>query len=709
MASFPSSAAARPLTYPPFAKDFPHMLHGADYNPDQWQHMPEVLEEDMRMAKLAGVNSFSIGIFAWTALEPEEGRFTFEWLDRTMDVLAAAGMKAVLATPSGARPAWMAQKYPEVLRVDGERRRHLFGRRHNHCMTSPVYRQKCRRINTLLAERYASHPALMVWHISNEYGGHCHCPLCEQAFREWLQARYGTLEALNHAWWSAFWSHTITDWSQIESPSPIGEMGVHGLNLDWHRFTTHQTVDFMKNEIAPLREITPGVPVTTNMMGFFYDLDYWKFMPELDIASWDAYPEWGGPGGDMHHASYTAMIHDLNRSLKGGRPWMLMESTPSMVNWRGVNKLKRPGMHRLASLQAVAHGAETVQYFQWRKSRGSSEKFHGAVVDHVGHENTRVFRDVAEVGRDLARLDDVVGTSSQVEAALVMDWECRWAVDDAQGIRTPKGYAEDCHAHYKALWRNGIAADVISADGDFSPYRLVIAPMLYMVRPGVAERLDTFVREGGTLVLTYWSGVVDASDLCFLGGFPGPLRKLAGVWAEEIDALYEGETNPVEPVPGNALGLTGTYAARHLCEVVHLEGATALATYGGDFYAGRPALTVNRFGKGSVYYIAARLEDAFLVDLVQSVAREMDLRRPLPGHSAPLPEGVSLKTRTNGVDEFLFAMNFSASPQSIDLGATPHEDVLAGEGDGAVSGPLTGVVELPPLGVKVLRRKYVRA
>lgn len=684
----------RPLRYPPINPRCPHLLHGGDYNPDQWQEMPEILGEDIRLMKLAGCNALSVGIFAWAALEPEEGRFDFEWLDRTMDDLASAGMYAVLATPSGARPPWMAQKYPEVLRVEADRTRRLFGHRHNHCPSSPVYRSKCGRINSLLAERYGKHPALLVWHVSNEYSGHCHCGLCQEAFRDWLRKRYGTLDALNRAWWSAFWSHTFTDWSQIESPSPQGEGSLHGLKLDWRRYTTARTVDFMKTEIAPLRALTPDVPVTTNLMGFFYDLDYWKFASELDVISWDSYPEWGSPQGDVEVGSRTAFAHDLNRSLKGGRPFMLMESTPSVVNWREVAKLKRPGMHRLSSLQAVAHGSDTIQYFQWRKSRGSSEKFHGAVVDHAGHEHTRVFRDVAELGGVLAKLDEVAGTGVPAQTALVFDWENRWAMDDAQGPRKFKGYDDACHAHYHAFWKRGIPVDVINMDCDFSPYRLVVAPMLYMVRPGVAERLEAFVKAGGTLIVTYSSGIVDESDLCFLGGFPGPLRGLLGIWAEEIDALYDGETNTVVPVAGNTLGLDRSYEARELCELIHAESAGVLATYGRDFYAGRPALTENHYGQGRAYYVAARLDSNFQDDFAGALAKQLALRTPLDGK---LPEGLSVHIRSDGAHDFVFLMNFLPVENAVDLGNGGLEDLIDG-------GTLRGTITLPGFGSKVLKR-----
>ena len=542
--------------YPPITSKLPVFLHGGDYNPDQWP--AEVWEEDMRLMKLAHCNAMSVDIFAWARLEPAEGQFDFDWLDRVMDMISENGGVAVLATPSGARPAWLARQYPEVLRVRADRQRNLFGGRHNHCLTSPVYREKVRIVNSKLAERYADHPALAVWHLSNEYSGDCHCELCRAAFIEWLKAKYGTLEALNHAWWSAFWSHTYTAWDLIEPPSPIGEMSVHGLNLDWKRFVTDQTTDFMRHEIAALREFTPDVPVTTNMMGTFPGLNYWKMAPHLDIISWDSYPMWH-KDDDVALAADVAFVHDINRCLKGGKPFMLMESVPSATNWVQSAKVKRPGMHALSSLQAVAHGSDTVQYFQWRKSRGSSEKFHGAVVDHVGHEHTRVFRDVADLGVKLEKLRDVVGTTVRPDVAIIYDWENLWAMNDAQGPRRgDKGYLDVCKRHYRAFWERGIPVDVIDMEQDLSRYKLVIAPMLYMVRPGVDERIAAFTAAGGTFVATYWSGIVDENDLVFLGGWPGgKLREVLGIWDEEIDALYENDRNAAVLSVGNPLGLTG--------------------------------------------------------------------------------------------------------------------------------------------------------
>ncbi|SIS74799.1 beta-galactosidase [Alicyclobacillus vulcanalis] len=679
---------------PPIFPNVQGFLHGGDYNPDQWLAYPDVLERDMELMREAKWNVVSLGIFSWVSLEPEEGVFTFDWLDEAVERLTNAGVRILLATPSGARPAWMSAKYPEVLRVAPDGRRNLHGGRHNHCYTSPVYREKVRIINQKLAERYAHHPGVIGWHVSNEYGGECHCPLCQQAFREWLKRKYQTLDALNHAWWTPFWSHTYTDWSQIESPMPHGEMSIHGLNLDWKRFVTHQTVDFCRHEMAPLKEVNPKLPVTTNFMGTYPGLNYWRFRDVLDIISWDSYPRWHTHETLEPEAVHTAMVHDLNRSILK-KPFLLMESTPSVTNWQAVSKQKRPGVHTLVSLQAVAHGADSVQYFQWRKSRGSCEKFHGAVVDHVGHANTRVFRDVQAVGEMLERLAPVAGAEVQADAAVIFDWENRWALEDAKGPRNVGlHYEETVVRHYAALWRMGVPMDVIDEEQPLDGYKLVVAPMLYMVRPGVAERMKAFVEAGGTLVLTYWSGIVDENDLVFLGGFPGPLRELAGVWAEEIDALYDGERVPVSAAQGNPLGLAGRYEARELCEVIHLEGAEPIALYDGEYYAGMPAATVHRVGNGTVYYVAARLDQGFMNEFFSRVADQVQLRRAL---DAELPDGVSAMVRSGDGVEYVFLMNFTPAPREVKLDGKTYTP-LFGEA------PNAGMVRLSGYGVSVLER-----
>ncbi|MDT9718861.1 beta-galactosidase [Paenibacillus sp. ClWae2A] len=685
--------------FPPVSSKAPHMLHGADYNPEQWLRYPEVLEEDIRLMKLAKCNVMSIGIFSWVSLEPEEGVYTFEWLDQVLDRFAANGIYAFLATPSGARPAWMSAKYPEVLRVSEKRVRNLHGFRHNHCYTSPVYREKVTAINTRLAERYSDHPAVIGWHISNEFGGDCHCDYCQEAFRGWVQKKYQTLDELNHSWWTTFWSHTVTDWSQVESPAPHGETQVHAMNLDWRRFVTDQTADFIVHETKPLKAQNPDLPVTTNLMEFYGGLNYWKFADILDFLSWDSYPTWHDADDDAKQASRIAMMHDIVRSIKGGQPFLLMESTPSSTNWQDVSKLKKPGMHLLSSLQAVAHGSDSVQYFQWRKSRGSSEKLHGAVVDHVGTEHTRVFQDVTDVGTALEGMEAIVGTAVPAEVAIIFDWENRWAVNDSQGPRNiGVKYEQTVEEHYEAFWKKGVAVDVIDMDADLSKYKLLIAPMLYLVREGVGERIEKFVEQGGTFVATYWSGIVNENDLCFLGGFPGPLRKTLGIWSEEIDGLHDRDLNGIIPEKGNELQLNTAYDAIELCDLIHLEGAKSLATYRSDFYAGRPALTVNQLGSGKAYYVATRLKAPFYDDFYAKLIADLNIER---GLETELPAGTTAHTRTDGTADYVFVQNYTPDEKLVELDGQSYTDLLSGD---AVETSLS----LKPYDICVLRRPAVR-
>ncbi len=665
------------------------MLHGADYNYEQWLDYPDILAHDFELMKQAKCNVMSVGIFSWSILEPVEGEFHFDWLDTLMDRLAENGMYAILATPSAARPAWLSQKYPEVCLVDENGKRQPHNLRHNHCPTSPIYRQKVGQINTLLAQRYAKHPALMMWHVSNEYGHYnCRCELCLEAFREWLKVRYGSLEALNHAWWTTFWSHRYSDWSQIAPVDP----SVHGLMLDWMRFVSDQVLDFYQAETKPLRAITPDIPVTTNFMQPDVGLDYWAFAPHVDLISWDSYPRWHSRKDEISVAVQTAFYHDLHRSFKQ-RPFLLMESTPSVTNWQGISPLKRPSLHQLVSLQAVAHGSNSVQYFQWRQSRGGSEKFHGAVVSHGGHGDTRTFQEVTAVGGLLAQLEPITDSINQAEVALIYDFQNEWALNLAELPRNQdKNYQKRCIAHYRPFWQQGISVDVINSTfTDLSAYKLIIAPMLYMLQPEVSQHLKDFVENGGTLVMTYLSGLVNQSDLVFLGGAPGPIKDLLGLEVEETDALFDHHIQSIQP--GQNLPLPHTsYSVEQIADIIHLQGARSLAQYEHDFYGGSPAVTVNRFGQGQTYYLAGRFEDAFLADFYHWLQKEVGVETAV---SATLPTGVTAQVRSTDTTKFTFLLNFNASPTIVDLSDSVYTDVVSGE---AVHDNLT----LPAYGYRIL-------
>ncbi|MCM3412335.1 beta-galactosidase [Metabacillus litoralis] len=668
------------------------MLHGGDYNPDQWLDRPDILEDDVRLMKLSHTNTFSVGIFAWSALEPEEGVYHFEWLDQIFENIHSIEGKVILATPSGARPAWMSQKYPEVLRVNGSRVKQLHGGRHNHCFTSKVYREKTQKINRLLAERYGKHPALLMWHISNEYGGECHCDLCQEAFREWLKVKYDhNLKLLNDAWWAPFWSHTYNDWSQVESPSPIGESAVHGLNLDWRRFVTDQTVDFFENEIVPIKELTPNIPITTNFMADTFDLipfqalDYSKFAKHLDVISWDAYPAWHNDWESTADlALKVGFINDLYRSLKQ-QPFLLMESTPSGVNWHEVNKAKRPGMHLLSSMQMVSHGSDSVMYFQWRKSRGSSEKFHGAVVDHDNSSENRVFKEVAKVGETLEKLNAIVGTNRPADVAILYDWESNWAINDAQGFgMKTKRYPQTLQEHYRTFWEQDIPVDVITKEQDFSAYKLLIVPMLYLMSEDTISRLKQYVANGGRLVMTYISGIVNEYDLTYTGGWHKDLQEIFGMNPIETDTLYPKDRNYV-------IFRNESYALKDYATVIEVSNAVVEGQYKEDFYAETPAITSHKFGDGKSYYIGARLADQFHRDFYQEIIDELHLK---PVRKVAHGRGVSVQVRQAPDRDYLFVMNFTEEKQEISFDFVA-EDMLNSE-------MITGNVTLEKYEVRIL-------
>lgn len=659
-----------------------YIIHGGDYNPDQWIRTPEIWDEDMRLMKEAGINSATVGIFSWSLIEPRKGVYDFSFLDTILDKMHENGIKAVLATPSGARPPWMAQKYPEVLRVEESGIRNEFGVRHNHCLTSPVYREKVRKINRLLAERYKDHPALMMWHISNEYSGECHCDLCQEAFREWLKKEYNNdLEELNFKWWNGFWSHRVTDWEQISSPKFRGENHVPALKLCWNRFVSDSHISFFENEIEPLRELTPHIPVTTNMMGFYNGIDYQKLAKKLDIISYDSYPPF-----DIEKPSEVAkewtFVYDTYRSMGGGKPFFLMESSPSLVNWRDINRLHPPGRHSQKSLLAVAYGADSVQYFQWRKSRGGHEKFHGAVVDHIGTNETRVFKEVAKLGAELKKLGSVTGGMSDSKVAVICDWENSWATTHFHGYNNlRRDYFEECEKWHRPFAVRGISCDTISQDDDYDKYDLVIAPFMYMLKDGIKEKIESYVENGGNFVATYLFGVADRDDMVFYGGLPaGKLRKVFGVWAEESSGIPEG-------CEGTAEYNGRTYKTQHVLDVIHSEGAEILGTYTSDFYSGEPAVTRNNYGKGTAYYTAFRNDEDFTDAFCEELVNAHGI---CPDTKIKAPKDVLIRKR----GDYIFIFNFADYEQSIALDRE-YRDIL---NDRTVSGECT----LPVCGYLVL-------
>jgi beta-galactosidase len=522
---------------------------------------------------------------------------------------------------------------------------------------------------------------LVLWHVSNEYDGWCYCDTCAAAFRDWLKAQYGSLDELNQRWWTEFWSHTYTDWSQIKPPYNHGERFTHGLNVDYFRFMTDSNIACYNNERDVLRQLTPDVPITTNMMGAYKPLDYRRWASEVDVISWDCYPQPNQSAGEI------AFMHDTMRGLKDGQPFLLLEQTPSSQNWQAVNALKRPGVLRLWSYLAVAHGADSVMYFQWRRGRGGSEKLHGAVVEHSGRSDTRVFREVSQLGAELQKLgDSIIGAATDARVGIIFDWDNWHALDDAIGPIRNKRYYQTVSKHYLPFYQQNVAVDVLFPDSDLSQYDIIVAPMLYMVKRGFAENIEAFVAKGGSFVCTYFSGIVDETDLAFENGYPGPLSSVLGIHVEEIDALYEGQSNSIVLADGS-----GEFQCGHLADLLLTEGAEVLATYGTDFYQGMPVVTKNQYGKGAAYYIASDPENAFL---------ELFYGQLITGYNLDsgwkTPAGVEVTLRHKAGQAIIFVLNHNGTGASLELGHKQYTDMLTDD-------TLTGTIDLEPYGVRILR------
>ena len=649
------------------AKGFGRILYGGDYNPNQWPK--EIWEQDMVYFKDARINSATINVFSWAKIQPAEDTYYFDELDEIVEMLSKENYDIVLATSTGAMPAWLYKKYPEVARTDYFGRHHKFGQRHNHCPNSLVFQKYAKALVEKLAERYAHNPHVTCWHISNEYGGECYCENCEKAFRVWLKNKYGTIEAVNKAWNMEFWGHTVYDWDEIVLPNALGDgmengtdTAFAGLSVDYRRFMSDSMLENYKMERDVVRRYNPDTIITTNLMGTYKFLDYFKWAKEMDIVSWDNYPSYNTPW------SFTAMSHDLMRGLKDA-PFMLLEQTPSQQNWQPYNSLKKPGQMRAQSIQTMAHGADTVQFFQLRRSVGGCEKFHGAVIGHVGHNNTRVFREVKQLGEELERLGtSTLGSVNQADVGIIFDWDNYWALDYTSGPTEDLKYVDQIHHYYKFFYDNNIGVNMIPVDADFSKYKIVVAPVLYMVKQGMKEALTKFVENGGILITTFMSGLVNESDNVHLGGYPGPLRELAGIWVEEIDALAPEQTNTITFTDGTRM------SCNLLCDLMHLEGAQLLASYDENFYAGMPAITKNTFGKGCTYYIGTNMGQEG-IDKVLKMATQQANVHPVVKE----PTALEVVCRKTADSTHYYIFNFKETEIVIPDQFVGYTDLLTGK------------------------------
>jgi len=656
----------------------PHILFGGDYNPEQWPE--EVWLEDAGLMRAAGVNLVSLGIFAWTKLEPAPGRYDFAWLDRVLELLHAQGVAVDLATPSASPPAWLVRMHPEILPVTADGITLWHGSRRHYCPSSAAYREQARGLVQALAEHYRDHPVLALWHIDNEYACHvteCFCDASAAAFRDWLRDRYESLDALNAAWGTAFWSQTYGDWQEIQPPRRMPAIPNPTQQLDWQRFTSDAWLGCFRDQEAILRRVTPDIPITTNFMGFHKPLDYWTWAAREDVVSNDSYPD----TSDAEWMIDAGMVCDLMRSLGNGRPWILMEQATGHVNWRPRNATKRPGVMRLGSYQALARGADAVLFFQWRASRAGAEKYHSAMLPHAGTDS-RTWREVTGLGAELGGLDELVGSRVQADVGILFDWQSWWALE-LDGKPSSLRLMPQVRTHYAALFRRNVTVDFVHPGADLTRYRLLIAPLLYLVDDDAVRNISDWVGAGGTLLMSFFSGIVDRNEHIRLGGYPAPFRELLGLRVEEFAPYQEGTANAVRTVDGQ------TFAASTWSDVIRAEGADVLGRFTEDWFADSPAITEHAHGQGRAFYVGTALDEDGLGWILERACRSAGVQ------GVELPRGVEAVSRSDGERRWSILLNYSGDAAEVALDA-PGVDLLTGRA-------VTGSISLGPTDVAIVR------
>jgi beta-galactosidase len=665
------------------------LLFGGDYNPEQWPE--EVWTEDVALMRQAGVNIATVGVFAWSDLEPEPGRYEFDWLDRVLDLLHAGGIKVALATPTASPPPWFTLAHPEALPVTADGIRLSHGSRDTYCVSSPAYRAAARAVAGRLAERYAHHPALAMWHVHNEYGTDCRCDVTAAAFRLWLQKRHGDLGTLNEAWTTSFWSQRYSDWAQIAPPRATQYMPNPAHVLDFRRFLSDELLDGFIEQRDLLRAANPAVPVTTNFVqGGWVSVDHARWAEEVDVVAVDHYPDDAGPGAEEQ----TAFAADLARGWGGGS-WLLMETGPNLIYTRGRMHAKEPGRLTRHSLGYVARGSSGAMYFQWRQPRGGAELFHSALVPHAGPD-TPVFREAVALGRTLRTLSPKAADAPPPAASVAVTWDAPswWAL---QGPGLPAAdidYLAAVRQAHRALYRAKLQADFVfpgvsTALGD---YRMIVVPQLYLVSDEAAAAFRDYVAAGGTLVVTYLSGIAEPDTRIRLGGYPGAFREILGVRVVEWHPQAPGTVITLEDGLAGATASAGLAAssgsvasagltAERWIERVETAGAATISRYADGPMAGAPAITRNRYGAGSAWYVSAGLTDDSLQALLRQVAAEAGAEPVLPG----LPSEVEAVRR----GDLLFLFNHGDQPATVDRVTLPPGGVRIRSADG-VEGPPVG-------------------
>ena len=595
------------------------LFYGGDYNPEQWGR--DVWLEDMRLMREAGVNLVTLGVFSWATLETADGVFDFGWLDEIIELLHRSGIAVDLATATASPPAWMTIAHPEVLPVNYHGTRLSHGGRQGYCISSPIYKAKSGRLAAKLAERYGSHPAVVMWHVNNEYGCHnpiCYCDISAMAWREWLKKRYVSLDALNSAWGTNFWSQRYHAWDEILPPreTPVGTYPNPTMTLDFRRFSNEEILDLYKNERANIRAFDSVKPITTNFMSMKHTsvLDYWQWAPEVDFVATDHYLI----ADDTRNYIDLAFQADLTRGFAGGKPWLLMEHSTSAVNWQDRNVPKAQGEMLVNSISHVARGSNGAMFFQWRQSVSGSEKFHSAMVPHTG-EQSRVWQNVKELGSKLAQLKALAGTETHTaEVAMIFDYQSWWALSQRNLPSTSISYPELAHDWYRALWDLGVRVDFVapgSSAEELSKYKMVLTPMLYLLSSEAERELIKYSQNGGSLVVSYFTGISNEVDSVKLGGYGGDLvRDHLGVFVDEFAPVRLGETVVLDN------GMTGS----EWTQFASTATATSLASFDSGPASGACALA--RSASGKDWFVGTRLDDQsnleFFANLIAEVGIE---------------------------------------------------------------------------------------
>jgi len=666
----PATPAAHTTGLPEVASPFAtrSLRYGGDYNPEQWPR--ETWVEDVALMQQAGVNLVSINIFSWGLIEPTEGVYDFAQLDEIVELLSGAGIDIDLGTPTASPPAWFWKKYPHARPVTRDGVPLGFGSRGMASPSSPEYRRAAVAVTEQLARRYGAHPAVAMWHVHNEYGA----PVSDSyddasvvAFREWLRARYGSVEAVNDAWGTTFWGQRYGQWDEIDAPRTAASVVNPAQRLDFARFTSDALLECYIGERDAIRTYSPNLPVTTNFMATSCpSMDLWKWSREVDVVANDHYLT--AERLDSH--VMLAMDADLTRSLAGGRPWMLMEHSTSAVNWQPRNIAKRDGELARNSLSHLARGADAILFFQFRASRFGAEKFHSAMLPHAGTDS-RVWREVLELGETLGSLGELQGSQLAARVAILWDWESFWAQDLEWRPSVDVRHRATIEAFYAALWERNVTVDFAHPESDLSQYALVLAPSSYLLTDAASRRISDFVSGGGVFLASYFSGIVDVNDTVPSGAYPGQLRDVLGLRVEEFLPLRSGES----------VTLTDGASGSLWADAVITTSADAVARYADGPAEGSPAITRNPIGSGSAWYVSTELDANALGALLERVLDEAGV-----AHSATAA-GVEIVTRHGDSADYRFLINHSGLDTDVQFDATATELVTGQAIHGALTVP----------------------